>query len=144
MATQVAESAADIAIQPVDAGNYEITTGGFFASEANSPKIKIPDERWLLVQLEFRTGTITDSLHIIDGERLRSLPPASYGDFLDGTNALPVTEITGITITGTVSVTTTYLGRTKDNYLLVTTDHPLKDPRPIRLFKLAEVIEILE
>ena len=144
MATQVATSAADIAIQPAGEGNYEITYGGTFASEANSPKIKIPEERWLLIQLDFRTGTITDSLHIIDGERLRSLPPASYGDVLDGTNALLVTEITGVTIVGKVSVATVRLGRTKENYLLVSTSSALHGPRPIRLFKLAEVIEVLE
>ncbi len=37
----VAPSSADLAIQAVDAGNYEVTSPGFFASEANSPKIKI-------------------------------------------------------------------------------------------------------
>ena len=93
-APQVAGSPANVTIQPADAGNYEITTNGFFASEANSPKIRIPEEpvrsscragppdaagsrSWLLLQLDFNTGTVTDGLHIIDGQQLRTLPPAS-------------------------------------------------------------------
>ena len=132
-------SSADVVIQEADAGNYEITTPSFFASEANSPRIKIPDERWLLVQMDFRSGTITDSLHIIDGEQLRSLEPSDYGE--PPTDSISIAEIVGITITGQVAVTHVSIGRTKDNYLLVTTNSALRDPFPIRLYRLAEVIE---
>ena len=141
----VAEHAANVAFQAVDAGAYLSSGQGFFASEANSPKIKIPQERWLLVQLNFgfglRSYSISNSLHVVDGFQLRSLEPASYSDVTNGSNALVITEITGVNIGGKVEIATVRLGRTADGYLLLTSNWPQTD---IRLFKLSDQVPILD
>ncbi len=80
-------------------------------------------------------------LHVVDANQLRSVEPTDYSESINGRNALEITEIVGLGGLGNPLIQIVYLGRTKDNYLLVTT-HNQNKPFPIRLYKLAEVVDL--